>query len=518
LTIRGEEFMPLILASGRRLLTELDARPIPDQALLEDPWLNETFHRGVHAARRGDSAHALSLFETVLDYAPDFDRARYEWAVASRQAGEIEAGLAVLSDLLNAEQLSDPRLRRMAANALGVSYWHQGRLNEAAEHFEIMSVEGRLAGHVLDHAYGELNRGMVASIQGHYEQSEAHLIEAMARFTQQGYQPGRALTANSLGALAWQRGQVDDSDLWHRDALAIRLGLGNQRDIAQSLFNLGTVAAARLDWDESERLFEQARMLHQSLGNQQQVAQILINQGQNRAWNGRLASGRQRLLDGLDLAAESGSLTLQASAMNRLGQADLMEDQPEQALQWFDRALALQQTMDDQQLEHASRLGRISALRQAGKLDSAQAELDALLTRLDADTGEQSTALLMEQARILMVDGDYSQAAALLEDVLEALRPGRSQRRLTEAAATLIQAYLATDQFESAQAVIDQLPERVRQEGALLVLEARLDWQLGQLELALEKKRQARERLDERWSREHEAHYLAWQERLRTDS
>ena len=516
LSIGGEEVMPLILATGRRLLGELDARPIPADALLDDPWLNETFHRGVHAARRGDSAHALSLFETVLDYAPDFDRARYEWAVASRQAGQIEEGMTVLTELLQAENLSDPRLRRMAANALGVSYWHQGRLEDAAEYFKIMAREARQAGHVLDHAYGELNQGMVASNQGQYEQAETHLVEAMARFTQQGYQPGRATTSNSLGVLAWQRGRLEDSDLWHREALDIRLGLGNQRDIAQSLFNLGTIAASRLDWDESERLFEQARMIHQSLGNQQQVARIMINQGQNRAWIGRIADGHQRLLEGLALAEESGSLTLQITAKNRLGQVALLENRPEQALHWFDQALQSHQTVQDRHLDQASRLGRIRALRRAGQLHDAQGELDAMRLSTEQDSDEQSAALMLEQARILMTENQHRKAIELLDDVLVVLRTGRNQRRLADAAGAMMEAFLNIQDFDSARELMDSLPKRVRAEGELLELHARLAWQLGQADEALEIMASARERMDERWSGELEQRYLTWQKQLTT--
>ncbi len=511
LTLRSDEVMPLLLASGRRLVTELDGRPVVTDPLLDDPWLNETFHRGVHAARRGDPAHSLTLFEAVLDHAPDFDRARYEWAVAKRQSGQVEEGMAVLEELLTAEHLSDPRLRRMAANALGITLWHQGRLSEAAEYFAIFAREAELAGHVLDHAYGELNQGMVASSLGQFEQAETHLIEAMARFTQQGYQPGRAMTANSLGALAWRRGLVDDSELWHREALDIRLGLGNQRDIAQSLFNLGTIAASRLDWNESERLFEQARMIHQSLGNQEQVIRILINQGQNRAMNGRLASGRQRLLEGLRTAEEMGALSLEVDATYRLGMVALLQNRPDVALEWFDRTLVGLGIVENPALALSTRLGRVRALQASDDTAAAEWALAEILAEYE-DVEELPSELRLEKARMLMDNNEIPAAIEHLEYVFDSQRASRSLRRLVMVGKLLVEAHLGHDDVDSAQAVIDSLPERVREEGAILDLRARIAWENEQWALALETKQRARERLDERWSTNQEARLREWQE------
>ncbi len=515
LTLRSDEVMPLLLASGRRLVTELDGRPMVTDPLLDDPWLNETFHRGVHAARRGDPAHSLTLFEAVLDHAPDFDRARYEWAVAKRQSGQVEEGMEVLEELLTAEHLSDPRLRRMAANALGITLWHQGRLNEAAEYFAIFAREAELAGHVLDHAHGELNRGMVASSLGQFKQAETHLIDAMARFTQQGYQPGRALTANSLGVLAWQRGLVDDSELWHREALGTRLGLGNQRDIAQSLFNLGTIAASRLDWDESERLFEQARMIHQSLGNHERVTRILINQGQNRALNGRLASGRQRLLEGLSAAEQAGALSLKADATYRLGMVALLEDQPKVALEWFDRTLVGLKIVENPGLALSTRLGRVRALRLGGESTNADQALAGILAEYE-DAEELPSELRLEKARMLMANDENPAAIEQLEDIFDSQRASRNLHRQVMVGKLLVEAHLSQGDIDAAQAVIQSLPDRVLMEGVMLDLQARIAWETEQWTMALETKQRARERLDERWSVHQEARLREWQEHAGT--
>lgn len=184
----------------------------------------------------------------------------------------------------------------------------------------------------------------------------------------------------------------------------------------------------------------------------------------------------------------------------------------DEALEWFDRALEWQLSMDDPDLLLASRLGRASALREAAKLEQAQRALQELLQAIAEEGGETPDSVRLEHARLLLARGEFQPAIDALESLMEALRTGRSQRRLVEAGSTLVETYLSSGKTDAAREALGSLPERVRNEGPLLDLQARIAWQDGQIELAPSHKQAARERLDERWTVQQEQRYRDWQE------
>lgn len=508
LSEQGGEPLELAMRIGRRLLH----RWSPDfrhgsQAVLTDPWVAETFYRGVHAARHtGDPAHALSLFETVLDYAPDFDRARYESAVARRQMGQGSTADEVFRELLETNKLSDERLRRMSANALAVSHWHAGRLEDARPLFALMAEQGKATAHRLDQGYGLLNLGMVQSSLGEFESAETSLVEALQTFSSVGYEPGRAMTANSLGVLAWMRGDLEGSDLWHRSALESRQRLGNQRDIAQSLFNLGAIAASRLDWEESERLFEQARVIQLALGNQRRVALILANQGQNRAQRGQVNRGRRLMLDALDLARQTESVALEADVLSRLGGLELQADNPQAALDWFDQALAIVMTLDDGSSQAGAMLGRSATLRRLDHPDLAWNMLEQAGELFDpTERSGLYAEWLSESAKLMLTEDQVEEAEHQLLQAMELAASDRNLRRLAEISHALIDLYLHQRRFDLADSMLSGLPDEILAQGPLLMLQAELAWHGGDPDQAWRLMESAREILGERWQQRHRA-------------
>ena len=475
---------------------------------LEDEWLAETYFRGIGAMRQGDADAAASLFSATLEFNPGHAWTRYQLATARSAQGRYLDAAELLEDLVYDSQLEieQPQLHRLAANALGVTWWYRGDLATASDYFRIMADSGRAAHHLLNAANGELNLGMAYSTRGQFEQAEQHYIEAMALYSKAGYKPGRAHVANALGIQAYRKNQVEQARIWHEEALSARRSLGNQRDISESLFNLGLIAAMRGQWDESERLLEEAIMLARAVNDPARELNYASNLGYNRARTGRISEGRALLLETLERARELGYSQAEADCIKFLGLVESMAGNDQAALEFLEQALALYGPDDRGADRTAAKLAYAQTLLSLERIDESTQALDHLEeSRILARQPGNRSHYLRLRAHLAGLDGEDAIQHQLLKEAVEVSRISGDQNRVVDADSALVLFYLNTEQLDQARGVLAELPESARTRPESLLLSAELAWQEGNMLRANELMEQAREIMGERWTQTRQA-------------
>ncbi len=507
LRFRDQDALAAAMQAGRRLLTDISpGMAVPADIFLADEWLNETFLRGLDAIRAGDPRRAAQLFETVLEYAPGFDRAVYEHAVALRQMGHAEDSSDLFRSLIESDTLSDPAIARLAANALAVNLWHQGQLSEADDLFAFVVADAARSRQPIHQATALLSRGMIASNRGDFEQAEQFYVDSMARFSEIGYQPGRALVSNSLGVMAFNRGDPALAAVWHRGALELRIGLGQQRDIAQSLHNLGVVEAALLNPEEAERLLDQARMMRKAMQNRREYALTTAKLGLHRARTGRISAGRPLLIEARELAAEIADRRLEIRVLNWLAGVEWLAGKPFAALDWLDEV----QTIMTEQEETGIfvLLQRSRMLLEQGDLVAAHQAL-ALADQASADSSNPTieAARLTQHGRLMMAEHRLEDARDWLNLALASLAASSDLRARAEIASLLLEVHLALLDVEAARRLLEQLPVQAHQLPGLLVAQAQMAFLEGDQAQAVELAQQALSAVGE-------INIRSWRERL----
>ena len=506
---RGDRPLRLALQAARNVADPSGLRNEEDIApWLQDEWLAESYFRGIGAMRQGDADTAAGLFASILEFNPDHPWVRYQLATALNARGQYVEAADILESLVYDSLLKteNAKLHRLAANALGVTWWYRGDLDTASDYFRMLVNGGREANHLLNAANGELNLGMAYSTRGDFEQAEAHYIEAMALYSRAGYQPGRAHVANALGIQAFRQNQPDQAKIWHGEALEIRRGLGNQRDISESLYNLGLIAAMHLNWDESERLIEEAIMLARAVNDPGRELNYAANLGWNRARTGRIREGRNLLFDTLERARKLGYRHVEADCVKFLGALEAMSGNHETALEWYEQALARYGPEDYGADRIVAELSRAQALLNLDRSDDAVESLDRLTDAgaLSHQPGNRSHYLRM-RARLAGIHGDETVQQKLLEEAVEISMVSGDRNRVIEARSALARYHLDRYQTDPAREALNALSEQALARPQMLILRAELAWQEANASLAIELLEEARNLFGERWRQKHQS-------------
>ncbi|TVQ41196.1 MAG: hypothetical protein EA370_02555, partial [Wenzhouxiangella sp.] len=374
LTLVDEEPVALVLRGARHLAGNGQRAALSGQALEADDWLAETLARGLLALSSGEPARAHDYFSLARDSAPGMAWATYQLAVTSHQLGDLAASDQLLEELDDLLDQAEPRLARLASNQRALNHWRRGQLDEAGVQLQRKLALADQVGHGLDQGNAHLNLAIVRSNLGDTDTAEAHFLSALGHYNRIGYQPGRALVANSLGAQAWRQGRRDQAETWHQQALELRRELGNPQHVAQSLVNLAAIEASRLDPVAAERHLEEARLIYRALAMPQMEAYVLSSLAANHIDTGRYSSARGLLEQALALSEQTESVQQAAEAEARLGVLDQLEGELESALARLEQATDRYREIGvgAALVETLLVLAEYRAL--AGQLDQAEAE------------------------------------------------------------------------------------------------------------------------------------------------
>ncbi|MEN3361365.1 MAG: hypothetical protein V7637_5347 [Mycobacteriales bacterium] len=333
----------------------------------------------------------------VIGYA-----AAYGWPEqASRLAGtlfryfnasaDLATGLAIHSQAVAAaRRTSDRSDMARSMTDLGVVHARQGRLDQAAAHFQQALAMFQETGDRTGEARALLNLGNVGALTGRYREAADSLRQAIALYQQGGNPVGEARARNSLGGVYCRLGEYAPAAAQHRQALTLHRRAGDRDGEGYGRNGLGEAHAGQGGYELAAEQHRQALALFQQTGNRDGEACSLTNLADVSLRLGRPAVQQQR--QALALFEETGNASGEARAHTGLGAALRAAGRPDQAREHLTAALALADRAGDRH-QQARAHDELALLCQAAG-DDVQAEAHrARVSALTADAGRPATQL-----------------------------------------------------------------------------------------------------------------------------
>jgi predicted ATPase/DNA-binding XRE family transcriptional regulator len=331
-----------------------------------------------------------------LEAAHDNMRAAIQWAVVS---GEAETALRLSAGLrwfwylrnylsegrhwLKAALGASPDLRTPARaealTSLGVLAQLQGDYQEAMRDLgESLAMFRERADR--DGAARVLNNmGAVAMERGDREQAEACYTEALGIWREAGSQVLAGAALHNLSILAYARGEHERALELCRECLAIMESEGRLSQAGRVLTTIGEIYRLQGNYEAAAANYERSLAILRELGDIRGTSPVLMNLGHVDHHRGRLDQAEAHIADALDLdveAGDRGGISLDLAALAGIAAS---RGQPERAARLFAAADALREALGityeaPDQVEYDRGLAAARAQLPADSWDALRAE------------------------------------------------------------------------------------------------------------------------------------------------
>jgi tetratricopeptide (TPR) repeat protein len=144
---------------------------------------------------------------------------------------------------------------------------------------------------------------------------------ALAAFRRRADEDGRMRCLNLLGAIAYERGQLDRSAVHFRAALDLGRVLGDLQGWARAANNLASVALLRSRIEDARAQYVEAQLAYQRLGDRRGLAETYHNMGVVARELGQLAESARVADESVRHAEVVGDRSLLAMAV--IGEAEV---------------------------------------------------------------------------------------------------------------------------------------------------------------------------------------------------
>jgi DNA-binding NtrC family response regulator/tetratricopeptide (TPR) repeat protein len=303
-------------------------------------------------------------------------------------------------------------------------------------------------------------RGLALSHLGEPERSreDAESAFALFRLLGRGFESARA--ANLLGIVAFRESRYDEAETWWRRAHELHAALGMIKNMGGNRLNLGLAAGKRGNFRRAESELQAAVRLLEQVGARVSLCRAGLALGQILRLRGQLSAARVQLLESFRQAGELSLPREEALALEFLGDVQRDDGRLDQALRYYDRAMALAVSIapdGDIVMEVRHRQGL--CLGRLGRPAEAVALLRTALgqARRLRDRFEEG-AIRRALAESLMALADPDSAASAICESVRLLREVGAEYELAQS--LLMSAELGLARFETGlvadpQAVLD---------------------------------------------------------------
>jgi class 3 adenylate cyclase/tetratricopeptide (TPR) repeat protein len=213
-------------------------------------------------------------------------------------------------------------------------------------------------------------------------------------------------------------GDLDDTELYAREALELAQAAGLKHLEASAAHELSALHKTRLELNAAEPLVERALALAEESGNMVARAAALHSTGCLRMLRGDLDGAGELLREALDLFSEAGAAWSIARVYNSLGWLAHARNDLRAAERHFREAIRILAPLEDRGTLCESQRGLAQILAEEGKLEEAERyALQALETVGDHDESSRATtrmALGLVRAR----QGRDEEAEVLLREAI----------------------------------------------------------------------------------------------------
>jgi putative nucleotidyltransferase with HDIG domain len=215
-----------------------------------------------------------------------------------------------------AQEAGHTLLAAEALNTLGVLDLQTGALVDARKNFlhalELGGESGELRARV------EPNLGILANIQGDFDEARTRYERALEAHRASGNEHGCAIAFTNLGIVHTDRGEYEVADDYFRQGNAIAERAGDAHLQGICLVNHAEVHIVRQRYDEARRNAESALAIFDQLGVQGAKSEAYRLIGMVYRETGRAALAESRLRSALELAAKAASVLGEAEATREL--------------------------------------------------------------------------------------------------------------------------------------------------------------------------------------------------------
>lgn len=228
--------------------------------------------------------------------------------------------------------------------------------------------------------------GLAQQTLGDPRQAIRYFNQALPILRQTDEQTIEASVLGNLGNNYLKVGRYADAIAAYNQSITLWQQLKNLTSEGQARRGLGNVYIALGQYPEALKQHEQGLKIAQRVNSPEALANAYNSRGVIYSSQGQEKQARQDFQMSFKAAQNikdpNQQQTLQAQALNNLGNIDLSQDNPSSALQYYQQGLAIAQAVNDRRLE-------VSALQGIGSVYTSQDQNSQALTLL-----QKSLALL----------------------------------------------------------------------------------------------------------------------------
>ena len=231
-----------------------------------------------------------------------------------------------------------------ALNTLGVIGLETDAVADARQHF-LRALE--LGGESRDlRARVEQNLGILANIQGNFEEALKRYGRSLEAYRASGDEHGCAIAYHNLGMASADRQEFDAAEHYFRQSLEIAQRSGDAYLEGLCLVNHGKVHVARERYEDARGNAEAALALFDRVGVESAKADAYRVLGMVYRETGRHALAESRLRSAIDLAVTAGSALNEAEASRELAILYQAMGRNQEALKFLNAARRLFRRLD----------------------------------------------------------------------------------------------------------------------------------------------------------------------------
>ncbi len=259
-----------------------------------------------------------------------------------------------------------------ALNTLGAIDLEAGALPDARAHFLHAVAIGGQSDAL--RARAEQNLGIVANIQGDFDEALARYGRSLAAYRAANDEHGCAIAYHNLGMVSADRELWDEAHRYYQESYQIAERAGDVHLQGLCLLNRAEVHVARQRFEDARRDAEAALVIFDELGDRAAKAGAYRVMGVVYRETGRPALAESRLRSAIELAVAAGSVLNEAEASRELALLCQAMGRNQEALSLLNVAHCL--------------FGRLDARLDLVHVDGRMAELEAAFLAVVREWGQ----------------------------------------------------------------------------------------------------------------------------------
>ena len=264
--------------------------------------------------------------------------------------------------------------------------------------------------------------GQVAWLKGDYAVALAHWEESLALRREIGEPSAIAASLSNVGIIALVQDRYASARTLLEESLAIRRAIGDRWGMGTALSNLGVLAMWQGDYVTARSLYQENLAMRREMGDKMGTALSLYNLGCVALAQGEYADARALCAEALALRREMGDKGGMADALFTLGVATLSEGGIEKARPLLEESMSVAKDLDDKSAKLSALLGMGQLELAEGRRPEARGHLVAAL-HLGATELRDAAAGLAALSALALQEGSPRFAAQLLGAIESALAP-----------------------------------------------------------------------------------------------